>query len=378
MQTRTERGSSDRCLDALMGLRFLAAMRVVPYHGLNATDMPWLLVPLVEHGPYAVALFFMLSGFVLAYVYGSTSFESWAAIRSFAVGRFARVYPLYLAVQLLALPIFLVAFVFTTSPSNAAIGTLAVLSLIHAWSPRTAEIWNAPTWSLSAEVFFYCVFPFLMPLIRKRTITLGILAVAGLSFIPIVAVTGPQLAPSIDAHDWSMILAYSPLLRLPEFLLGACLGQFVVTGRLRPGSRVGDALSAAGVAGFIGSAFLSAPSDRLVMIAGLASLIVGLTGCGWVTRACAWRPLVFLGQTSYALYLIHVPLIVYVGIVIERDADIYLKPFNFVLCMALVVVLAILAHLYIERPTRNAIRRRWGKQPVPRLEPATMRNVSHL
>ena len=76
-------------LDALTGLRFVAAFTIV----LGHTYMPWLEVTAI-----GMPLFFTLSGFIIHYVYADDFAGGWRpASRKFAVARFSRIYPLYLA-----------------------------------------------------------------------------------------------------------------------------------------------------------------------------------------------------------------------------------------------------------------------------------------
>src|SRR6185369_7058906 len=87
------------CLD---GLRGLAALAVVLFH-FNIFFLPQARLPFVGHAYLAVDFFFILSGFVMAHVYGHLLASNWRVhALQFGRARFARLYPLF-AVTTLAM-----------------------------------------------------------------------------------------------------------------------------------------------------------------------------------------------------------------------------------------------------------------------------------
>src|SRR5579863_1305776 len=101
---RTER----RPIRALTGLRFFAALHVVFYHYAVGL-LPYPLSSVAKNGYVAVGLFFVLSGFVLAYNYADRPMD----IRTFWTARFARIYPAYLLAFVLIAPAVCVRLVHT-------------------------------------------------------------------------------------------------------------------------------------------------------------------------------------------------------------------------------------------------------------------------
>ncbi|WP_216623207.1 acyltransferase family protein [Corallococcus exercitus] len=91
--------SSRQHLDALTGLRFLAAAHVVAYHVYHlvftGTEAPPGLHGLLDSGYVGVSFFFVLSGFILGYNYLERPPDTHEARKAFWVARFARVYPVY-------------------------------------------------------------------------------------------------------------------------------------------------------------------------------------------------------------------------------------------------------------------------------------------
>ena len=146
-------------LRALTSLRFVSALMIVVYHAPALMAWPWATSrpDMLLHG---VSFFFVLSGFILTHVYAGSAP---VAARPFLQARFARLWPIHaLAILILA------ATVPTHSVTFDGPGLLdkwvvlvVNLALMHAIVPITAYVfsWNAVSWSISTEVFFYMAFP---------------------------------------------------------------------------------------------------------------------------------------------------------------------------------------------------------------------------
>ena len=92
-------------LDALTGLRFLAALHVVVFHSRSLfSAAPQAIQDFLFTGSVAVALFFTLSGFVLTINYAAPDRSAIPNLRQFWAARFARIYPLYLVAFILFTP----------------------------------------------------------------------------------------------------------------------------------------------------------------------------------------------------------------------------------------------------------------------------------
>jgi peptidoglycan/LPS O-acetylase OafA/YrhL len=312
-------------LRALTGVRFFAAAHVVVYHCVAWPSAGSLLARnLAGTGYVAVGLFFVLSGFILAYTY----FGGRAAappLREFYVGRFARIYPVYALGLLLAAPFFAARYVRAHQYAELAITASLVAALLQAWTPRYALAWNAPAWSLSAEAFFYACFPFLAPpLMRSPPRVAALVAVA--AWLATLAAAALYLAyrpDGIAAPDHTTdafaldLLKYAPAFRLLDFVVGIALGRLYLDADVRARlARVAPALS---VAAAIALLLVLAVSDRVPYVllhSGLltpifAALILGLAfDEGPLARVLRGRAVVMLGEASYALYILHVPVFI--------------------------------------------------------------------
>lgn len=298
-------------LGTLTGLRFLAALAVVFCHvGATFTDRHSLTV-LAGYGYVGVSFFFLLSGFVL----------TWSSNPDHRAGRFlwlrfCRVWPLQFLLTMVA---FTVLSAQEVLPGT--LGHVAEVLLVQAWSPQQGVYFggNGVSWSLSCEMFFYLVFPFVIgPLYRLRlrglTITAGA-TIAVLALAPLIA-----MACGMSASLSYWLFFVFPPYRFGEFLLGMVLARVAAQGvRLpRPGWYAAAAAGGLGLALWGLTAFtvhtgvnvgrpfvalLALPLFGVLLLAGTTSDLDGQqTGLNW------WLPL-RLGEWSFALYLVHKPLL---------------------------------------------------------------------
>src|SRR6185312_3307871 len=151
---------------SLTALRGLAALTVLLFHAAAWPFGEQDAVPLpLGHGYLAVDLLFLLSGFVLMHVHQHDFGEgvTWPAVKSFFRARFARTYPVHLAMLLALLPFF--------SMGSEFSGIALVYSLFLTQGPWLDHaVWNSFAWSVSAEWHAYLLFPFLVMPWRKRAV----------------------------------------------------------------------------------------------------------------------------------------------------------------------------------------------------------------
>ncbi|NMO15628.1 acyltransferase [Pyxidicoccus fallax] len=380
-----------RPLPALTGLRFLAAFHVVVFHYLERSGMPTWLANVADSGSNSVTLFFILSGFILAYSYLGAESEVEVPRRSFWVARFARVYPVYLLGLLLAAPIFVGKLFQQQGLTGQSLWTVtgigaAVGGLSQAWFPAAACQWNCPGWSLSVEAFFYLVFPFAaLPVLRmgarRLLVALGVSALVGVLLMGVwlfVLWWGTEHGSGFDRDAWKVVGAYNPLLRLPQFLCGVFLGRLFCL-RQRDG-RASASFDRAMVALGVGSSLVllgltwGRPAlyfKDMAMLPGFMCLIWGLAGGADPLSRFLARPfMVKLGEASYALYLLHSPVNNWL-----QAADTYLGlgwwsrgPAFFIGYSLLCVAASLAVFRYVEEPARRWLRDRLSARVKPALQ----------
>jgi peptidoglycan/LPS O-acetylase OafA/YrhL len=324
-----------------------------------------LVGPIVSQGDLGVDLFFLLSGFVLGrnYLHRLGRQPSLRGTLSFLWLRVARVWPLYMFAVLGGGLLLSLRYQLWGSHPNVPLSWgrfLEQLVMVQQWSrpnvPNTS--WTGPAWSISAEWLAYCCFPLLAVVVlrlHRRTGRTAMLAVAGAVLMPTLLWTGlahTQAAPFM----WLVRLA-------SEFTCGVLLsvalaeetpGLRRVASRLAPVSLVATVLWLY-VAHGVGRDWLGP-----LVLAVFPLLIIGLAhGDGLVQRWLASRLMVLGGGVSFALYLVHVPLLKLFrdaadhGAVPVSDGN---RLYGELAVAVLSLLLAYLLFRHVEEPVRRRLR----------------------
>jgi peptidoglycan/LPS O-acetylase OafA/YrhL len=357
-------------LPALTGVRFLAALWVVGVHCFSITLPPGTIHDVVASGGLAVSLFFVLSGFVLAYSYTDTEGRLRGSRRDFYVARIARLAPLYL----LGLALGIGPALMVQSPpylqANPIAVTLLTLTATQAWVPYLHYVWDGPAWSLSVEVVFYLLFPALVEALaplRRRGLWCGIVACYVAVFLPSLFYEAlrPDRLSTAPLGYWAELVLYNPLVHLPEFLMGVLIGRLFILGRAR-GRRL-DWLS--GPAALLAVTLIlrlvalppSMPGDGMApgWLAPVFGLLIWALACG--RGPLAWllsRPLLLLlGEASYGLYLLHVPLWQWLQVPWGRPVFWYNAGLPYALGFAvLATCVSVVTYRLVECPARRWLR----------------------
>ena len=363
-------------LDSLTGLRFFAAWMVVVHHFTNFAVLPFAW-RYYGFGATGVTFFFVLSGFVLTW-----SFVPSDTPPRFYWRRFARIWPLHVVTTLISLPVF---YSMQDVPYNWTAITLSFL-LLHAWfpSPGTYFAGNPASWSLSCEMFFYALHPFIVRhALALRLAGLAVAAAVVLAAVFIVARWCPEWF-SLRIVGW--LLYISPLFRVGEFLLGVALAAAMKRGFRVP---IGVIPAAILVAAWFhleyqvspkhfpyelqvltaNTTYVALPLLFAALIAATAQL--DFDGARSVLR---WKPMVMLGQWSYALYLVHAAiiysLIEWIGVRPFSDANVLWFVVVSVICVAASAVLYHVVEHPVERWLRNRQKTWIARHAEPAREPA--------
>jgi peptidoglycan/LPS O-acetylase OafA/YrhL len=359
--------SNHQDLPALTSLRFFAAAMILAQHATQMMQWHWSLLnwPL-QHG---VSFFFVLSGFILTHVYSARRMVSYGA---FVRSRLARLWP----VHLVALIVLCVAvppqFVTYDGPGifNKWILLGFNLTLLHAAVPLPAYYfsWNAVSWSISTEFFFYLAFPWLLRNIQT-TWPWKLLAAAALaaSIFCAISLTGLRLEGSGEVVSGSSLTYTSPFVRGFEFILGmagcALWKRYFV--RLPGTSAIWTAIEAAALAICFGWLAVgvpkiwinSTPLQRLYIdTAGSAwtfiiVIMAFAAGRGFFSRLLSTRPLVFLGQISFSIYMFHQILMKFFAVRLDWP-DV-----PEILYFGTLFVIASASYLFIEKPAQRLLTR---------------------
>ncbi len=354
-----------RQLPSLTGARFVAALAVVVYH-LWRWDA-WAVPGVVEHVvgglSVAVSFFFVLSGFVLA----------WSGLRddgslrlpatAFWRGRLRRLAPTFWLATVVALPTALALLHRSGLEGTGLVRAVVLdaalsLSFLQAFVPGHELAINPPAWSLSAEMFFSLLFPLLAPPLFRLRAGSAVVALVGLwllSWLPglLYLVLDPDglstagIAVDHRAHAVVLdVLRYHPLLRLPEFLAGIVAARLFLDGRRVPTSSavvavvVVIAVLALGLPAPLVHNGLLVPAF-IVLVLALASMSPTMSPTMALSTSSRWWQR--LGDSSYALYLLHVPLLYWIaGMSMRRlGRNVLDEPLLAALVVVAIVVVAV-------------------------------------
>jgi peptidoglycan/LPS O-acetylase OafA/YrhL len=309
----------------------------------------------------SVSFFFMLSGYSLSSAYLKTG--QVIDQRKFLFARVARLYPLYFVVLVLDAPFFLLTQMHSTGRIHGLISTAEIFAanvlLLQAWAPSILLHINDPSWSLCAEFFFYICFPLLGAWLWKlRGAQLWITALA-------LYAGGMALVWAVRPHVGILFVSYFPLLHFSTFVLGILLARWQWLRRERNGP--------GGVAAWQANAILGAAVVALILCAPLEPFLVvkwpyshGLLAPLYVliiwslsttpsalTRWLSGKWMQALGNGSYAMYLIHFPLL---ELFVRCN---WVRPQTYPLYFACCVGFSLLSFPFFETPVRSWLMKRF-------------------
>ncbi|WP_176308644.1 acyltransferase family protein [Micromonospora sp. NBS 11-29] len=309
------RGKADR-LPSLTGLRFVAALMVFATHILYYTPLiggetgQTLREAFTLSGSYGVGFFFILSGFVLTWTArrGDTTTSFWRR-------RLVKIGPMHLVTFALAAILIL-----STDRPTRAIDWITSLFLQQTWVPsiQMNSAVNGVSWSLACEFFFYLAFPALWFVLRRiperwlwPALGATLALIVGAFLVATYLVNDQPRLPvfGVDgeaSYTQVWFVYFFPPVRALEFVLGIVLARIVMAGQW---PRIGlvPAFIVA-VAGYLAAVRM----PYLAGAAGLATVwtapLIAAAAAGDERRSPSVfrsRPLVFLGEISFAFYMVH-------------------------------------------------------------------------
>jgi peptidoglycan/LPS O-acetylase OafA/YrhL len=358
-------------LPLLTSLRFFAAFEVLVFHCggdlLVRTATP--IQNLFKNGYEAVTFFFLLSGFVLTYSHRRPQeFASRESLWSYYIARIVRIYPVYVLGLVISAPMFYYAGCASRIVDSDVFfsGLVLVPTLLQAWYPPAALAWNSPAWSLSVEAAFYAA----LPLVIRRFSSISIPIQVGLSLGLLcstevlrnwLAVELRQVIGlgSVAETNFS---AYFPLFFAPVFMFGSSLARIYADcpGIGRVANVMFNSAAAAVLALFcLRSNLPSWVFSNIVLTPLFGAVILGATSAtGWPARLLAAKYLILLGDSSYALYILHAPLSLWLKQIVNSGPQGSGRSCAVTVLFLLgAIALSTICYLYIEVPIQRRLRR---------------------
>lgn len=338
-----------------------------------------------------VDLFFVLSGFVMLHVYGlwfSLSVDR-VGFKRFTIARFARVYPLHLAMLLLTAAIFGISSwlgileIPIIQTENSVYSFTTNLLLLQSMNLHQWFSWNHASWSISTEWWMYMLFPFLVrPFISLKP--LGRVAIVVGCFVGYACIT-QFILPLVSYPATLPFLKYNPTDNSVnvayQYGFLRCLFGFVLGMMMYQGYREGW-----------GKSWLANGYTLLLLTLGLGIcmhygipdvftitflpliLLSAAYGSQRINALFVTKPLQRLGDLSFSIYLVHQPLMFAIGNIVTYQTlgqpikggeppkpDMLTGWLMCLAFIALTLLVASLTYRFIELPARKALNARFQK-----------------
>ena len=298
-------------IEQLTFTRFLAAIIIVVFHfgkGVFPFNLPGLTT-LISFGYIGVSYFFTLSGFVMIVAYGKDGQS--INTKNYYINRLAKIYPVYIVALLLSL--------LAIRPAVTAPKLGAEVVLLQSFIPKYLPSYNLPDWSLSVELLFYLLFPLLLNYFYNKSSLLKTgLVISGLWILS--QVINSMLANSGDHTDtYRNFIYYNPIGHLNEFLAGNLAGLAYLH-YCRKNYFANDRplliLAVVAVLGVLLLRWMQLLGinwpvnfhNGLLVVFFVPLILLLALNKGYFSKVLSNPVLVFLGEISYCIYILQLPL----------------------------------------------------------------------
>lgn len=349
-------------LKGLDFLRFVLALNVTVFHYVHfftffsCKDMQqcfpsytYLHVMYAHGSHHVVSTFWLVSGIVFMKVYNERISNGEITLKDYALNRMSRLYPLHF-VTLLLVAILQNSFHhiykrYFTYTNNTCQTFIENLLFIQSWRSSFTFSFNGPSWSVSTEILIYFMF-FLLSfnqLFKNLPMTIAVWIL------------------SLYTAKMNLIFANSLTNRCCEFFLTGCLAMKLVDTFKKKVFKISFITllfilskldTTKSLSNFVDSA------DDLVLGTLSAVLFIYLFNLGIINKI-PFRSLSFLGNITYAMYLLHFPVQLMIMLIINpQDLHIFSETWMLLIYVSTVIVLSILCYRYFEQPMQSYIRKK--------------------
>ena len=344
--------SSKKIINSIQFLRGFAALAVVIHHTggyVKRYYEPHLLLgDYFSIGFAGVDLFFVISGFIIHFT-SKNYLNNPSKLKEYLSKRFVRVYPIYWIVTTLLFTLgwlvtnVLHKNVFSIGYPHTIIAYLQTYSLF----PLHFAI-NPVTWTLSYEIFFYVIFAMLI--ISKRLIFIPLLILLGSFYNIFISQSGSELT------YFNFIFSGYNF----EFALGCLIFQFYEKVQLSKALSLILLSIAISIIIYFGYDVSDVDSYQRVLTFGLPSGLILLTLLNLEKEGFISFPKLFLtlGDSSYALYLIHFPMMLLMNKIPQMLGYQFTATqeinYSYFIIISIVIT-SFLVHKWIEKPIAKFI-----------------------
>ncbi|MBK6413320.1 acyltransferase [Sphingopyxis sp.] len=314
------RGLAACFISFVFHLRILFSQESNPLNGVPG--LGWF-----QHWGWSmVDLFFVLSGFVFAHCYlDGWRLRAGTTISSFALSRFARLWPLH------AVSLACIILILRDAPETTVANAMTSLAMLHVFLPAPTQTLNGPAWSLSVEVFCYAVF--------ILAATAGARALRVSAVVAIFA--GTYCIFALGA--WEALIGRGLL----GFFCGVILRRYV---------KFADPIPGAVLIVPAALPFVIVPEGAWLILTSVvawpATILLALR-----TKVLESRVMIWFGDRSYSIYLIHVPVYLLAATAVSQLGELGRTGSMVATIMVWILILLIadLFYRHLEMPSQKAI-----------------------
>jgi peptidoglycan/LPS O-acetylase OafA/YrhL len=337
-------------------LRFIAAVGIVIHHS-NSFLYPVPMRTELKEASWGLALlvdlFFLISGYVIAFVYGGR-IGGIADYFGFLRKRVARLFPLHLITLVVTATLYFIAMLagqkIGTAPDLSATCLAKTALMLHAIFPCEGPIVNAVSWSISAEMLMYALFPVLFWILSKSKL----IAIVGAAVSLAALAFG---AGSLSASEWTEI--YAPYRALPSFCFGICLQ------RILSGFKPGPLLASKGSFGIFWAMValmlvaMSNNGSALLVLSSICAVCIyaAMLDC-YQSHDRLLHAVAGFGRLTYGIYMIHLLVVtIVVNFIADKILHLSYWPMFVVITMTALVIgiVSIPINFWIETPLRRIL-----------------------
>lgn len=344
-------------IESLTGIRFLAAFIVFFGHLIGHS---YIFVHSL--GPVSVQLFFVLSGFVIYLSYREKIFFREISFANFMLLRVFRLYPIFL-ITICFSTIFII---FTGNINSLLKHFLIDVTLTRSWWGSLYIAFtpiNGPSWSVSTEIMFYIICFYLLMCLSKKWLIYSFLFFYIVWFFVLFTINGKV---SNEQYQWLYYI--NPYFRFCDFWAGCiCAIIFLkysdcISKLLAHNIFIASLLEIISITLLFGSQYFL-PMYKYYWVIFFLTIFCGLTliifafNVGMLSKLFSTWWMVLLGESSYSLYLIHVPVFDILNFTfnMHRISSVIEK----IILIACPILLSVIFYKYIEVSFNRYLRKKF-------------------
>jgi len=341
-------------LEQLTFIRFVAAILVVIWHfGRDVFPFNTYAVDFFNKGDLGVSFFFFLSGFVMILAYGH---KKQIDFYEYLKKRIARIYPVFVLAAMLVL--------FNKLISNSDYlnfkGLALHLSMLQAWIPDYQLTYNIAAWTLSVEFLFYLLFPIIYNRFYSNS-AISKRVVFGIVFIWILTqlidyISTPSLFFTYENQlkIYYEYLRLHPLMHLNQFLIGNLAGIFFIRNNQQKNYDFLIIVNLILIFIMLNYFFYLNLFHGLALVLFAPFIFLISSNNGKITEVLKTKPLIFLGEISYGIYILQFP-IFYLLEKFYRKLNFNNFTLRFYVSILILIIISGISYVFFEKPMRKMI-----------------------